>query len=41
MVFKNLKNNFAVYGSDTFVTLKQGQGHQTWYDLVHHKQGYI
>ena len=31
---------FAVYESDTPVTLQQGQGHQTWYDLVDQKQGY-
>ena len=24
----------AVYDSDTYVTLKQGQGHQTWYELL-------
>ena len=28
------KPQCAVYDSDTSVTLKQGQGHQTWYDLV-------
>ena len=27
------------YDSDTNVTLKQGQGHQTWYELVDPKQG--
>ena len=27
-------NNNAVYVSDTSVTLKQGQGHQTWYRLT-------
>ena len=37
---KNLKKQFAVYDSDTPVTLKQGQGHQTWYELVDPKQGY-
>ena len=30
----------AVYHSDTAVTLKYGQGHQTWYELVDPKQGY-
>ena len=29
-----------VHDSDTHVTLKQGQGHQTWYELVDPKQGY-
>ena len=27
------KNQFAIYNSDTPVTLKQGQGHQAWYEL--------
>ena len=36
---KNLKKQSAVYDSDTPVTLKQGQGHQTWYELVDPKQG--
>ena len=31
---------YAVYDSDTHVTLKQDPSHQTWYDLVHPKQGY-
>ena len=31
---------FAVCGSDTPVTLKQGQDHQTWYELVDPKQGH-
>ena len=33
---KNLKKQkqFTVYDSDTPVTMKQGQGHQTWYELV-------
>ena len=35
------KNQFAIYNSDTPVTLKQGQGHQTWYELVDPKQVYI
>ena len=35
------KKQFAVYDSDTPVTLKQGRGHQTWYKLVDHKQGII
>ena len=28
------KKRFAVYESDTAVTLKQGQDYQTWYELV-------
>ena len=28
------KQRFAVHDSDTPVTLKQGQGNQTWYELV-------
>ena len=38
-VGKNLKNKFAVYISDTPVTLKQSQGHQTYHDNVDPKQG--
>ena len=34
------KKQFAVYDSDKPVTLKQCQGHQTWYELVDPKQGY-
>ena len=34
------KNKSGVHNSDTPVTLKQGQGHQTWYALVDPKQGY-
>ena len=34
------KKQFAVYDSDTPVTLKQSQGHQKWYELVDPKQGY-
>ena len=34
------RKQFAVYDSDTPVTLKQGQGHQTWYDLVDLKQSH-
>ena len=34
------KKQFAVYDSDTSVTLKQDQGHQTWYELLDPKQGY-
>ena len=30
----------AVYDSDTPVTLKQDQSHQTWYELVDLEQGY-
>ena len=36
---KNIKQ-YVVYDSNTPVNLKQGQGHQTWYELVHPKQGY-
>ena len=32
------KTQFAVYDSDTPVTLKQGKGHQTWYKIVNPKQ---
>ena len=41
MVEKNL-NQFAVYDSDTPVTLKcqKGQRHQTWHELADPKQGY-
>ena len=36
------KQQFAVDGgSDTPVTLKQGQVHQTWYKLVDSKQGCV
>ena len=34
------EKQFAVYGSEKHVTLKQGPGHQTWYELVNPKQGY-
>ena len=34
------KKQLAVYDSDTPVILKQGQGHQTWYELVNPKQDY-
>ena len=34
------KKQFAVYDSDTSLILNQGQGHQTWYELVDPKQGY-
>ena len=34
------KEQLAVYNSDTPVTLKQGHGHQTQYELVDLKQGY-
>ena len=33
------KKQFAIYDSDTSVTLKQGQGRHTWYILVDPKQG--
>ena len=36
---KNLKHNLQL-DSNTPVALKQGQGHQIWYDLVDPKQGY-
>ena len=29
-----------MYDSDTPVTLKEGEDHQTWYDVVNPKQGY-
>ena len=32
------KKQFAVYDSDTPVTLKQGQSHQIWDELVDPKQ---
>ena len=35
------KKQFAVYHSDTLVTLKQCQGHQTWCALVDPKQSRI
>ena len=31
---------FAIYDSDTSLILKQGQGHQTWYELLDPTQGY-
>ena len=34
------KKIFAVYYSDTPVTLRQGQGHKTWHQLVGPKQDY-
>ena len=37
---KNLKKQFAAHHSNALVTLQQGQGHQTWYELVDHKQSY-
>ena len=40
MLENNLKKQFAVDDSDTSMTLKQYQGHQTWYKLVDPKQGY-
>ena len=36
----NSKKQFAVYDSDIPVTLKQGQGHQFWYELPAAEQGY-
>ena len=38
--YKNLKKQFAVYDSETSVTLKQGQGDQIRYELVNPKHGY-
>ena len=35
-----LKKQFAVHETDRPVTLKQGQGHQTWYGLVDPKHGF-
>ena len=35
-----LKTLFADYGSDTFVTLKQGQSDQTWYKLADPQNSY-
>ena len=40
MVDKILKKHFAVNDSDTPVTLTQGRGHQTWYELVGPMQDY-
>ena len=39
---ESLKKKFknAVYDSDIFVILKQGQGQQIWYGLVGPTQGY-
>ena len=34
------KKQFAVHDSDTSVSLKQGQGNQSWYELVDSKHGY-
>ena len=39
MVDKNLQKQFAVYDPHTPVTLKQGQGHQTCYEMADPKQG--
>ena len=33
------KKNIVQFDSDTTVTWKQGQGHQTWYELVDLKHG--
>ena len=38
-IFFNFFKKFAVYVSDTPVTLEQGQGHETWWKLVDPKQG--
>ena len=35
------KKQFEVYDCDTPVTLKQGQGHQTWFELVDPEQSYV
>ena len=37
---KKSKKRFAVYDSDTSVTLQQGEGDQTCYELADPKQGY-
>ena len=37
---KEKKKQFVVYNSDKPLTFKQGQGHQTWYELAEPKQGY-
>ena len=37
---QDFKKQFAVNDSDRPMTLKQGHGHQTWYELVDPKQGY-
>ena len=34
------KKRFAVYNSNIPVTLKQGQSHKIWYELVDPKQAY-
>ena len=34
------KKQFAVYDSDTSVTLNQGQGHKIWYEVADPKQGF-
>ena len=34
---KAFKKQFAHYDSDTPVTLKQDQGHETWYKMVDSK----
>ena len=39
-VGKKSKKQFAVYESDIPVTLKSGQGHQTWYEFLNPEQGY-
>ena len=37
---KNLKTHYAVYVSDTPVTLKQSQSHQSWNESVNPNQSY-
>ena len=39
-IWKKKQKQFAVNDSDTPMTLKLGQGHQTWPELVDPKQGY-
>ena len=39
-IYRKKKKLFAVYESDTPVTLKSGQGHQSWYELVDPKLNY-
>ena len=37
---ESIEKQFAVYDSDTTVTLKQGQGLQNWNDLEDPKHGH-
>ena len=38
---KNMKTYFAVYVTDTPVTLNQGHGHQAWYKLLDPMHSYV